>query len=50
MTQPPSTEPPASADAPMVESISERVRRFRHEHPICDMLGENLTHLRFLVV
>jgi membrane dipeptidase len=29
--------------------VSERARRFHLEHPICDLLGLNLTHPRFLV-
>lgn len=33
----------------MIESISERSRQFHRDHPICDMLGLNLTHPRFLI-
>jgi membrane dipeptidase len=29
--------------------ISDRARRFHDEHPICDMLGINLNHPRFLL-
>ena len=36
-----------STDA--VESVSERARKFHREHPVCDMLGLNLTHPRFLI-
>ena len=36
-----------STDA--VESVSERARTFHREHPVCDMLGLNLTHPRFLI-
>jgi membrane dipeptidase len=32
-----------------IDNVSDRARRFHHEHPVCDMLGLNLTHPRFLV-
>jgi membrane dipeptidase len=33
----------------MIASVSDRARRFHRDHPICDMLGINLTHPRFLI-
>lgn len=33
----------------MIDKVSERAHRFHRAHPICDMLGLNLTHPRFLV-
>lgn len=32
-----------------MRTISERARQFHAEHPICDMLGFNLNHPRFLL-
>ncbi|MDA0334591.1 MAG: hypothetical protein O2782_05455, partial [bacterium] len=32
-----------------MRTISDRVRQFHDEHPICDMLGINLNHPRFLL-
>ena len=29
--------------------LTDRVRQFHRDHPICDMLGLNLTHPRFLL-
>ncbi|MGO8731830.1 MAG: dipeptidase [Terriglobia bacterium] len=34
---------------PTLDSISDRTHRFHLAHPVCDMLGLNLTHPRFLV-
>ncbi len=33
----------------MIPSVSERAWAFHRQHPVCDMLGLNLTHPRFLV-
>ena len=33
----------------MIESISKRARQFHRDHAVCDMLGLNLTHPRFVV-
>jgi membrane dipeptidase len=38
-----------SSGARTVDNVSERARRFHLEHPVCDLLGLNLTHPRFLV-
>ncbi len=32
----------------MIEAISARAQQFHRDHPICDMLGLNLTHPRFV--
>ena len=32
----------------MIKSISERAQQFHRDYPICDMLGLNLTHPRFV--
>ncbi len=32
-----------------VDHLSERARRFHQTHPVCDLLGLNLTHPRFLI-
>lgn len=33
----------------MASFLTDRVRQFHRDHPICDMLGLNLTHPRFLL-
>jgi membrane dipeptidase len=39
----------ASAADGFVETVSEAGRDFHRRHPVCDLLGLNLTHPRFLV-
>jgi hypothetical protein len=33
----------------MDTAVSERAGQFHRDHPICDVLGPDLTHLRLLV-
>jgi membrane dipeptidase len=39
----------AASGAQVIDSVSDRARQFHRDHPVCDMLGLNLTHPRFLI-